>query len=1179
MATVSSTARARTTEVPVTQRKPAPDQNERDAAVFERERNVLIDAGAGTGKTTILVNRLVEMVAPRTGAVAIPIKRLAAITFTRKAAGELRLKIREQLLAALAEPGLAAERDTRLRAALADLDTAYVSTIHSFADRLLRLRPIEAQLSPGYEIAEDDDELVRATWELLVHGVENNTLAAELAGTPAAAHADEAARTIALAIAAGLRAEEREGEWRTDYGLDSLVRGFVRHRDVPPDDVEPAALDTTEFRRAVEALVAVAKPVRGTSPGARWIRDTADFLARLRGEHDPAVLFQHVLRATQRKPRGRVTKRDTFDGDDLAWKAWQRITGKSKGDEPALLDTLRAPLDRWMATRLARLFPVVLALYEKVKARRQVLDQLDLLVKLRNLIRDHREVRGEFQQLFDHVFVDEFQDTDPLQAEIVLFLCEREPRAAKWDDVVLRNGALTLVGDPKQSIYRFRRADVAVYDRVRQVVARGPHLTVTLSANFRSVPALIQWVNDRFDTILGTSPDGQPFDPATGTVYHQRLIPGRGGEATRPVHVLSVEFPDARKRTVDAYRALEGEALARYLRWLVEASDVRIEDPLDGRRRRVQYGDVAILAVSTWRLSLLFPWLDAADIPYASRGGTLFLEDPLSRQFLLGLRALADRDDGVAEAALLRPPFFALDPTDLLLEREAWRADGADIPHEDAVRRVHEARELIRGLRRQRLDRPPGATARDLLDHTAFARAVALGPNGTQRLSRLRELCFVLEERAARESLDYDAVTARVRDWVASPPRLDPPHPVGAEAVQILTVHQAKGLEFPVVVLWDGQGQWEARLQDEPWRMERDGRGWTLAVDGVGWEEPAGLELRKTERAYLLAERRRVAYVAVTRARDLLVVPRSTKSGDATGSTKSGDARTGAARSAAARATAANAGGAKAGKIICADLLAGADASRMLELAPYRHGAGAPWVSEIPAPAARTPVDGTALEQEVDGWWHPAVADAARPRFKPVSVSAEAHAMAEEEDETERAARKLRAGRFGHVFGSAVHQAIGLLLHDPALGATEAARLGASRTGLTERLDDVAADVARAWQALQAEGLARRPGADLQVEYPVAGPREGGVLLSGYIDLVSASDDRLDVLDFKTDPPPAGAVETDYPAYAAQVRLYGELLSAAGIARDRQLRCGLLFTADGVIRWVTVNTGDWLGSR
>jgi len=114
---------------------------------------------------------------------------------------------------------------------------------------------------------------------------------------------------------------------------------------------------------------------------------------------------------------------------------------------------------------------------------------------------------------------------------------------------------------------------------------------------------------------------------------------------------------------------------------------------------------------------------------------------------------------------------------------------------------------------------------------------------------------------------------------------------------------------------------------------------------------------------------------------------------------------------------------------------------------------------------------------------------------------------------------------------------------------------------------------------LQAEGLARRPGADLQMEYPVAGPREGGVLLSGYIDLVSASGDRLDVLDFKTDPPPAGAVETDYPAYAAQVRLYGELLSAAGIAGDRQLRCGLLFTADGVIRWVTANTGDWLGSR
>ena len=146
---------------------PAPDQAERDAAVRERARNVLIDAGAGTGKTAILVDRLVEMVAPTAGNAAVSIARIAAITFTRKAAGELRLRIRERLLEELARRDPTPARDGQLREAVGGLDTAHVGTIHSFADRLLRLRPVEADLSPTYEIAEDTDALVAETVDVL----------------------------------------------------------------------------------------------------------------------------------------------------------------------------------------------------------------------------------------------------------------------------------------------------------------------------------------------------------------------------------------------------------------------------------------------------------------------------------------------------------------------------------------------------------------------------------------------------------------------------------------------------------------------------------------------------------------------------------------------------------------------------------------------------------------------------------------------------------------------------------------------------------------------------------------------------------------------------------------------------------------------------------------------------
>jgi len=1109
----------------------APDQEARDAAVRERARNVLVDAGAGTGKTTLLVDRLVDLVAPADDGPALPLTRLAAITFTRKAAGELRLRIRERLLGELARDDLTPERRRRLGEASAALDTAHLGTIHGFADRLLRMRPVEARLSPSYQVVEDGEELFQETFSVLLHAVQAGTLAAELAGACEEALAREAERTLLDALRAGIRPESRETEWTTYHGLDALLSGFLRSRDVPPPAPALPRFQLADVRARLVEFRALAGGSHGDGVGSAWIRNTLRRIESLAGEDDPVVLFREVGAILRAEPRGRSAQKGVGFLDDPAgwslWKAWNGDDGRGALRTGALRDDLCRPLHRWMAHRLVRTFPVVLAMYERVKIRHRALDQVDLLLRLRDLLATRPDVRADYRRLFDHVLVDEFQDTDPLQAEIVLYLCEAPPAAARWQDVRLAPGKLTLVGDPKQSIYRFRRADIAVYDAVRRIVQAGPFLPVSLTTSFRSEPALVRWLNDRFDRVLGAAAGGAPaFDPAEGRVANVHLEPGRPG--SRASSVVHLPFGEE-GATAEAHRALEGTALATWLRAAVGGGKLPIVDPIDRRTRPATHGDVAVLAASTWHLDLLFSELDRLGVPYSARGGTLFLEDPLHRQFLLGLRAVADRDDGVAQAALLRPPFFALDLSDLARARAAPE-DSTDT----GVRRARAALALVQRLRRDRASRPPGATARDLLEETAFGRAAALGPNGAQRLARLRELCLELERVAAAEGLDYDGATARLRAWIEEPIGLDPPRPVGSEAVQVLTIHQSKGLEFPVVILWDGRASWVPRAGAAPWTMDRDGERWAVDLDGLEWSEPAGADILGREQRYLAAERRRVVYVAATRARDVLVLPLA---------------------------------GAASEKQIAGALAAEAPAGTFEVLERYDPERLPGWAEGIEAPARRAPRIDAGLAAAVGTAWSAAVAEAARPRFAPAAVSAEAHAalLAPEGEAGER--RKHRPGRHGRVFGDAVHHAIGLVLRQPGLAARDAVARAARELGLAERHAEAIEDVERALAALAGAGLRRAPGPTLQLEYPIATAREGR-LHSGYVDLLSASDGLLEVVDFKTDQPPVGDVRTTHPDYVEQVRAYGRILGELGLAEGRRVRCGLLFTADGGLRWV-----------
>ncbi len=1109
---------------------PSIDDDARRRIVYEQGRNVFVVAGAGTGKTKTIIDRAVELLAPTTGAAAVPIQRMAVITFTRRAAGELRYRIREHLLRAL--ESAARTQDTRvvqLRDALGSLDAAFIGTIHGFADRLLRLRPIEAELSPAYALVEDTADLIRETLLRLRRATDVEALRTTLGDRGVGIEEElltQAVETLRAASRAGIPMDRSESGFGPAVSLEVLLARMIETRDVPiaAPPIPEARLDVA--CAAVERLDEMLAKLRGATPAHEQLRRAGIGLRRLHGVVDPA----DAVRIVQEVQRRREPYKRDFDGDSWAWTIAKEIRS-SETTPGSIADRLKGP-HRWLAVRLVRLMPVVLAMYDKVKAEHEVVDYLDLLIKLRDLLRNNLDARRFYQGLFDHIFVDEFQDTDPLQCEVVFYLCEQGCAAGDWNDVQLAAGKLTIVGDPKQSIYRFRRADIAMYGQAAERLRACGALEERLEVNFRSLPPLIDFFNQQLSRVIGRH-DNDVLDAHRGIAFYEDLAAAAPPpESTKVVHILPYEGTNRDGVLAAEGRGIEAAMLARYVRWLLQTQHP-VRDPETGKSRPVRPGDIAVLACVTTNLPLLLRQFDAWGIEFNARGGTLFVGHPVIRQYLLALRALADHDDGVAEAALLRPPIFGLDYEDLVVAQ--LNKDETD----PRRARVSAARAIIKDLRQRRHQRSPGATARDLIERTALGRTVVTGANGAQTLNMLYEVASEIDRRAGLDGLDYDAVTEILRRWAQVPVFLDSPAPIGSDAVQVMTMHGAKGLEFPVVILWDGFQTFSDR-GTTVWQVDRTRGEWAMSLGALTIEHPPDAGLLQRERGFGENERRRMYYVAATRARDLLVVPRPATRGQLE----------------------------YCGKRLIED----ADAELCEVFETYQPGRFPAWAKDLVPQGtphlvgdAALDIQQTAAEERFAGMFKTSATPFAAPRGVTTA------ALSVEDDAVERREKVQKAvrGRFGASFGIAVHRSLQLAISfgvDVDTAVTRCTRLVERDTGEHLAAAQVTADVRRVIDALQQAGLLG-DGVIAATEYPIAGGSDHGQLLSGYIDFVAQTPEGITVVDFKTDAPRAGEVGVAFPRYAAQLRTYVDLLRAAGIGES--FRAGLLFTATGEIRWMS----------
>jgi ATP-dependent helicase/nuclease subunit A len=572
-----------------------------------------------------------------------------------------------------------------------------------------------------------------------------------------------------------------------------------------------------------------------------------------------------------------------------AWKGAKRTSfgSLSRDDVLARRDSVKADLDAFLRKSNADLAPLLqgalqpaLTVYEELKTRGGSLDFLDLLLKARNLIRDNATVREELQKRFTHYFVDEFQDTDPIQAELLLLLSSDNPQESDWLSVSPVPGKLFLVGDPKQSIYRFRRADVAIYLQVKDMLLSRGAKPLYLNTSFRSPPSLQSFVNAAFASAM------------TGTKAHGQYVPlvnWRSEITGRPTIVaLPVPRPYGDYGTIVNFRIDESlpEATGAYVDWLVNQSGWTVEE--NGSTVPILPRHVCILfrRLRNFSADVTRPYvraLEARRLPHVLVGGRSFHD----REEILALRnaltTIEWPDDELRVYATLRGPLFAFNDDALFTYRQTLNADGdlqirrlhpmhpvERTQLEPAAREVADALALLGRLHVGRNRRPIAQTMLMLLDTVRAHAGIAMWPTGEQALAnclRMVDMARRFEQRGASsfrafvERMEADAEAGQAEDA--------PIVEQGTEGVRMMTVHRAKGLEFPVVILTDPTCP---AARDNPSRhVDPARRLWLEPLCGC-----MPIELLEASQEELLrdqAEAVRLAYVAATRARDLLVVP------------------------------------------------------------------------------------------------------------------------------------------------------------------------------------------------------------------------------------------------------------------------------------------------------------------
>jgi ATP-dependent helicase/nuclease subunit A len=805
-------------------------------AIERRDGELFLDAGAGSGKTSVLVERFVRAVLED----EIGVSAILTITFTDKAAAEMRERIRARL------------RELGATEAARATEGAFISTIHGFCARVLRAHALAAGIDPAFTVL---DQLE--------------------AGRLGDAAFDGALVDLADNAPGGVELVAAYGMWDLRGAIQG-VYGELRSR---------GELNPRLPLGGVSDGGGVGTGLEPEAAGQELEEAAAAAAAELAAVPDPST---RVIQALERLERlGAVLSAAEPWPGDLDRLRLPGGNGAALGTPvcvaytEALARLREASEQRWAQRTLAlfdRLLDGYGVRYERAKRERSGLDFEDLELLCRELLRSDHELRDRYRDRFERVMVDELQDTNAVQLELI---------------EMISSGNLFTVGDSQQSIYGFRHADVELFERRGERLA-GEGARATLQTNFRSRAEILEVVNRTFAGELGErfmalspgrgepradgreppaderEPPAEEPEPPTDEPRVELLIADKGAEWA-PAEGLSAPW-----------RVAEARGLAQRVGELIDAGAAA--------------GDVVVLTRATTDMRAYEHALEERGIPTYVIGGRGYWSHPQVVDLVAYLKVLANPRDEEALYTLLASPLVGVSPDALVLLAAAARDGGRDpwwvlrepegrldeVSAEDGTRlagfaawMVHERMGVPRKGVEDLIERA--------LDHTGYDLAVLAMPGGQRRLANVRKLMRLGRQHDAARGPDLrgflDLVRIRSDSWRADPDQSEAPVESEAlDAVRLMTIHRAKGLEFEIVCVADlGRGP---RWSSEVLRVGRDGRiGLRLARPGTGRRESALAydELGEERKAAEALEERRVFYVAMTRARERLIVSGAAK--------------------------------------------------------------------------------------------------------------------------------------------------------------------------------------------------------------------------------------------------------------------------------------------------------------